>query len=99
MLLIVVFVQSIASFQIAGVAPTNYNPHQKVDVNVNALSSPHQLLNYDYYSPFFHFCQPQKGPQKLSESLGSIVFGDRLWTSPYDVSCYNIVEDVGKHNV
>lgn len=34
------------------------------------------------YDERFHFCQPPGGPQKQSESLGSILFGDRIFTSP-----------------
>jgi transmembrane 9 superfamily member 2/4 len=34
------------------------------------------------YDPRFHFCTPPGGPKKVSESLGSILFGDRIFTSP-----------------
>jgi transmembrane 9 superfamily member 2/4 len=39
----------------------------------------------DYYYPSFHFCEPEEGVKKQSESLGSILFGDRIFNSPYDV--------------
>ena len=39
----------------------------------------------DYYNPGFSFCQPEGGPKKEPESLGSILFGDRIFNSPYDV--------------
>ena len=39
----------------------------------------------DYYHPQFHFCEPPGGPRKQPESLGSILFGDRIFNSPYDV--------------
>lgn len=39
----------------------------------------------DYYHPSFHFCEPEGGPHKQPESLGSILFGDRIFDSPYDV--------------
>ena len=39
----------------------------------------------DYYNPAFHFCQPEGGPKKEPEGLGSILFGDRIFNSPYDV--------------
>jgi transmembrane 9 superfamily protein 2/4 len=39
----------------------------------------------DYYNPKFHFCEPEGGPKKQPESLGSILFGDRIFNSPYDV--------------
>ncbi|OBZ67000.1 Transmembrane 9 superfamily member 1 [Grifola frondosa] len=43
------------------------------------------LINYDYYNPKFHFCEPDSGPKKEAESLGSILFGDRIFNSPYDI--------------
>ena len=39
----------------------------------------------DYYNPKFHFCEPDGGPKSEPESLGSILFGDRIFNSPYDV--------------
>ncbi len=42
----------------------------------------------DYYNPAFHFCQPEGGPKRQSESLGSILFGDRIFNSPYDVRTF-----------
>jgi transmembrane 9 superfamily protein 2/4 len=43
---------------------------------------PPQTLPDIDYDPRFHFCQPQDGPVKQSESLGSILFGDRIFSSP-----------------
>lgn len=42
----------------------------------------------DYYYPSFHFCEPEEGVQKQSESLGSILFGDRIFNSPYNVCAW-----------
>jgi len=39
----------------------------------------------DYYNPAFHFCQPEGGPTAQPERLGSILFGDRIFNSPFDV--------------
>ena len=39
----------------------------------------------DYYNPKFRFCEPKGGPKAEPESLGSILFGDRIFNSPYDV--------------
>jgi transmembrane 9 superfamily protein 2/4 len=39
----------------------------------------------DYYHPSFQFCEPPGGPHKQPESLGSILFGDRIFDSPYNV--------------
>lgn len=49
-------------------------------------SSDLEMLD-DYYHPSFHFCEPEGGPHKQPESLGSILFGDRIFDSPYDVRC------------
>jgi transmembrane 9 superfamily member 2/4 len=43
----------------------------------------------DYYNPKFHFCVPPSGPKAEPESLGSILFGDRIFNSPYNVCLYH----------
>lgn len=40
---------------------------------------------YDYYDDGFGFCKPQDAPKKQAESLGSVLFGDRLYDSPFEV--------------
>lgn len=42
----------------------------------------------DYYHEELHFCKPADGVQKRPESLGSILFGDRIFNSPFKV-CKN----------
>lgn len=39
----------------------------------------------DYYDPKFHFCKPDPAPVSRAEGLGAILFGDRIFTSPYEV--------------
>lgn len=81
------------AFYLPGVAPTSYDPEQKVPLHVNHLTpaiSPydeqlHSVLSYDYYHPAFHFCEPEGHPQDVRESLGSILFGDRIRTSPFEL--------------
>ncbi|KAI5288583.1 hypothetical protein KEM52_001111, partial [Ascosphaera acerosa] len=66
---------------------------QKVPLNVNRLTPTfsdqdaqvHSMFSYDYYYSKYHFCQPEGGPQHVRESLGSIVFGDRIMTSPFEL--------------
>jgi transmembrane 9 superfamily member 2/4 len=87
-------------------APTSYRHADPVPLTVNVLK-PFQLnddplqsvIAYDYYMNEFHFCAPSEGPESVSESLGSILFGDRIFTSPIqlhmrlDEVCKNVCPD------
>lgn len=81
------------AFYLPGVAPTSYREGDLVPLNVNHLTpgqsekdaQVHSALSYDYYSTPFHFCPPKDGPVSVSESLGSILFGDRIKTSPFEL--------------
>ncbi|TPX14065.1 uncharacterized protein E0L32_000459 [Thyridium curvatum] len=85
--------QLASAFYLPGVAPTTYKPGDIVPLNVNTIkpiASPsdtllHSVVSYDYYHPLFGFCQPPGGPQNVGESLGSILFGDRIKTSPFEL--------------
>ncbi|KAJ2918522.1 hypothetical protein MD484_g1852, partial [Candolleomyces efflorescens] len=90
----VFLVPVVHAFYLPGAAPRNYASGEQVDLFVNALtpmlagtddSKLKSLINYDYYNPKFHFCEPKDGPKKQPESLGSILFGDRIFNSPYDI--------------
>ncbi|KAJ3554896.1 hypothetical protein NP233_g12330 [Leucocoprinus birnbaumii] len=95
LLAVLAFVSLFASaFYLPSAAPTNYIEGQQVDVLVNALTplimetddpKLKSLINYDHYNPKFQFCQPKDGIKAQPESLGSILFGDRLFNSPYDI--------------
>lgn len=39
------------------------------------------VFSFDYYHEPFHFCKPKDGPHYVRESLGSILFGDRIQDS------------------
>lgn len=81
------------AWYLPGVAPTTYKRGDRVPLHVNALTPSqsqidgevHSVYSYDYYNEAFHFCQPDGGPQEISESLGSILFGDRIQTSPFEL--------------
>jgi transmembrane 9 superfamily member 2/4 len=81
------------AFYLPGVAPTSFEKDQRVPLNVNSLTPSlshqddqiHAVVAYDYYHPTFRFCKPEKGPQWVRESLGSIIFGDRIRTSPFEL--------------
>ncbi|OCF39216.1 endosomal P24A protein [Kwoniella heveanensis CBS 569] len=82
---------SASAFYLPGTAPRDYLPGERIDVFVNTLtpmlnSKLRSLISHDYYDERFHFCQPEGGPVKQPESLGSILFGDRILTSPYEIN-------------
>lgn len=88
------FSSTVSAFYLPGVAPTSYKPNEKVELNVNHLtpalsekdSQLHSVFSFDYYHPAFQFCRPADGPKDVSESLGSILFGDRILTSPFELT-------------
>lgn len=81
------------AFYLPGVAPTSYREGDLVPLNVNVLTPGqseqdahvHAAESYDYYLDTFHFCKPKDGPVAISESLGSILFGDRILTSAFEL--------------
>ncbi|RIB12047.1 hypothetical protein C2G38_2019993 [Gigaspora rosea] len=79
------------AFYLPGVAPHDYTKGEEVKVYVNSLTplmgsqQLKSLIPYDYYYKSFHFCSP-KEPQSQPESLGSILFGDRIFDSVYKLS-------------
>ena len=85
--------QLVASFYLPGVAPTSYKPGSDVPLYVNTIRPVaaqqdallHSVDSFDYYLPMFKYCQPAGGPQSVPESLGSILFGDRIKTSPFEL--------------
>ncbi|KAJ6126537.1 hypothetical protein N7523_002149 [Penicillium sp. IBT 18751x] len=81
-----------SAFYLPGVAPTSYDKGQSVPLFVNHLTPGlsrddqlHSVFAYDYYHPALHFCRPEGGAQDVRESLGSILFGDRIRTSPLEL--------------
>lgn len=74
-----------------GVAPNDYTSDSNVPLFVNSLTpmsnQQKSLISYDYYDERFHFCKPEGGPENQPESLGSVLFGDRIMTSPFKVTC------------
>lgn len=81
-----------SAFYLPGVAPSSYDQGQSVPLFVNHLTPGlsrddqlHSVFSYDYYHPAFHFCRPEDGAKDVRESLGSILFGDRIQTSPLDL--------------
>lgn len=90
----ILFSATTSAFYLPGVAPTTYKANEKVPLNVNHLtpalsekdSQLHSVFSFDYYHPAFRFCRPSDGPKHMSESLGSILFGDRIFNSPFELN-------------
>lgn len=86
-------IPSSLAFYLPGVAPTTYLEEELVPLYVNRLTPAQNendgqvrsVISYDYYEEPFHFCKPHNQPQYISESLGSILFGDRIKTSPFEL--------------
>jgi transmembrane 9 superfamily protein 2/4 len=80
-----------SAFYLPGVAPTSYKIGELVPLHVNRLTpvgsnidgTLRSVVSFDYYHPAFQFCRPKPKPEYVSESLGSILFGDRIMTSPF----------------
>lgn len=96
------------AFYLPGVAPTTYHEGDEVPLLVNHLtpsmyfkhhddegddtgSYESSLYSYDYYYDKFHFCRPDH-LEKQPESLGSIIFGDRIYNSPFKLELLKDVE-------
>lgn len=90
---ILAFSCATSAFYLPGVAPTSYGKGTPVPLNVNRLTPSesetdaqlHNVISYDYYHREFQFCQPADAPKYVSESLGSILFGDRIMSSPFEL--------------
>lgn len=95
--LLAVFCSVAQAFYLPGTAPTSYKKGDNVPLLVNHItpSAFHEkgsddfVYSFDYYYRRLHFCQPET-LVKQPESLGSIIFGDRIYNSPFQL---NMLED------
>ena len=86
MRLLVFFAAVTSSSLLLGTKVHDYKANEKVELTVNALSSLHKsLIPWDYYNPRLHFCKPVT-PVAYGESLGGVLYGDRLFSSSFEVS-------------
>ncbi|KAJ2715894.1 Transmembrane 9 super member 2, partial [Coemansia spiralis] len=80
------------AFYLPGIAPHDYKSNEAVGLQVNSLTPTlnadnklESVLSLGHYDERFHFCRPNGGPKAVHESLGSILFGDRIYDSPFDL--------------
>ena len=86
-MILAIILPLINSFYVPGVTPSDFKKNDQVPLHVNVLSSlKKSLIPYDYYYDSFHFCRPEEGPKSQSENLGSILFGDRLFSSSFQLN-------------
>ncbi|KAF9434223.1 hypothetical protein BGZ76_008362 [Entomortierella beljakovae] len=88
--------QQAQGFYLPGVAPHEYANGDNVPLMVNALTPGSDtelksVIPFDYYDPDFNFCVPEE-EKAQAESLGSILFGDRIWNSPFKINMAAKVE-------
>ncbi|KAL0092359.1 hypothetical protein J3Q64DRAFT_1672327 [Phycomyces blakesleeanus] len=80
----------VSGFYLPGVAPHDYAEGDPVKVFVNSLtpmsnSQLKSVISYDYYDPRFHFCRPENDLIEVPESLGSVLFGDRIMGTSFEL--------------
>lgn len=79
------------SFYLPGLAPVNYckegdevdNCHASVSLYVNRLNTEALVMPYEY--SYFDFCESTE-IKHPTENLGQVVFGERITSSPYNIS-------------
>ncbi|RKP06697.1 hypothetical protein THASP1DRAFT_31496 [Thamnocephalis sphaerospora] len=92
--LLLAYLPATRAFYLPGVAPHDYRQGERVDLWVNPITPKidghgnhlRSVIPYHYYLDHFHFCQPAGGPESKSASLGAILSGDRLYSSPFNLS-------------
>ena len=83
--LLVVLAPTVLNMFFSGATLQNYDTNDKVELTVNALSSLHKsLIPWDYYDARLHLCKIGT-PTSIQESLGGVLYGDRLFSSPYQL--------------
>ncbi|KAL6941365.1 hypothetical protein ACO0RG_002495 [Hanseniaspora osmophila] len=91
--LVPIWLRLTLAFYLPGMAPTTYQEGDEVQLFVNHLTpglreqnnKENHIFSYDYYFHKFHFCEPDK-ITKQPQSLGSVVFGDRIYNSPFKIN-------------
>lgn len=92
--LLLLLCQLCSAFYLPGMMPNSYSEGDEVALMVNHVTpslryqesqTKTRMFSYDYYDKKFHFCRPEQ-LEKQPESLGSIIFGDRIFNSPFELS-------------
>lgn len=81
-LILAVACGSCSAFYLPGVAPTEFNENDPIDINVVKLSSSRNPMPYEYY--LLPFCRPEKIIRR-KENLGEVLRGDRIMNTNYKI--------------
>ncbi|KAL2534083.1 Transmembrane 9 superfamily member 7 [Abeliophyllum distichum] len=79
-LVCLLWISSVHSFYLPGVAPRDFQRGDELQVKVNKLSSIKTQLPYDFY--YLKYCMPDK-IMNIAENLGEVLRGDRIENSVY----------------
>lgn len=85
-ILILVCIQPSFQFYVPGMAPSDFQKGNNIEVKAVKMTSIHTQLPYEYYS--LPFCLPKGGASAIhykSENLGEVLRGDRIVNTPYIV--------------
>lgn len=66
------------------ITPSTQFQHVDDDGNEMKGDKESMLYPYDYYNEKLHFCRPEK-IERQPESLGSVLFGERIYNSPFNI--------------
>ena len=73
------------AFYVPGVAPSDFDWGDPIEIRAIKMTSTHTQLPYEYYS--IPFCPPKSGEvQYKSQNLGEILRGDRITNTAYEVN-------------
>ncbi|CCC68473.1 hypothetical protein NCAS_0B03890 [Naumovozyma castellii] len=65
--------------------PSMHFHHKNEEGKDISTAKKYVVHSYDYYYEKFHFCQPVH-IEKAGSSIGSILFGDRIYNSPFQLN-------------
>lgn len=83
-LCLILFINYYDCFYVPGVAPTDFEHGDPVEIKAVKLTSVKAQLPYEYYS--LAFCKPPSEIKYKAENLGEVLRGDRIVNTPYVVN-------------
>ncbi|KAL3315908.1 Transmembrane 9 superfamily member 4 [Cichlidogyrus casuarinus] len=75
--------QESAAIYVPGITPTEFSQNDPVEIDALKLFSSKTQLPFDYYT--LRFCEPKEQVRYEPENIGSILRGDRMVNTPYEV--------------